>query len=60
MRRIVLLLLALGLLSIPTVGVTGCGGGTETGTHQISEKATPDPETLNAELKAGTQKGRSR
>ena len=44
MQRIVLLLLYAGLLWVPTAGITGCGG-TESGTQQITQKASPDPET---------------
>jgi len=59
MQRIVYLLLLFRLLFIPTAGITGCGG-TESGTQQNSEKAQPDPETLNPEPKSGKQPEGSR
>jgi hypothetical protein len=59
MRRIVYLLLVAGLLSVPTAGITGCGG-TESGTQQITQKASPDPETAEPSPKAAKPRKGSR
>jgi hypothetical protein len=59
MRRIVHLLLIVGLLCVPTAGITGCGG-TESGTQQITQKASPDPETAETGPKTGKPRKGSR
>jgi hypothetical protein len=48
-------LLSIGLLLLTAAGVAGCGGGTESGTTQITDKAAPDPELNPAQSKVGKQ-----
>ena len=58
MSRLLAFPLILGLLAFSVVGFFGCGGGTESGTQQISEKAAPDPESNPDLQKKGKQKAR--
>ena len=60
MRRILALALILGMLSFSAAGLAGCGGGTESGTKQISEKSAPDSELNPAQPKGAQSRKPSR